>query len=286
MAEALVLGVDEVDLSGLEVRPWARDEMQKSPGSTRGDQDVREAITRELGQEPLLASDAIEVAVSDGVATLWGSVDTLRDRELATRAARSIAGVWRVKNQLKVRPEDPPADRELEQRLLRSLERDPYLERRDLSAVVIDGEAHLYGTVDSRFERERAEDVAGRLYGLTAISNHLAVQPDDEPVATATVFDYGSRVGIDYDEVTWAGDVSTTRSDWAIAEDIRDELFWSPFVDGDDVTVAVEDGIARLTGVVPSWDDHWDAQENAFEGGAIGVDNDLLVNDGPAYYQP
>ena len=66
-------------------------------------------------------------------------------------------------------------------------------------------------------------------------------------------------------------------SDAEIKEEINDELFWSPFVDADDVTVTVDQGTATLSGVVDSRSEYLSAEENAYEGGAVFVDNDLIV---------
>jgi osmotically-inducible protein OsmY len=66
-------------------------------------------------------------------------------------------------------------------------------------------------------------------------------------------------------------------SDFRIEQEIRDQLFWSPFVDDADVTVSVDDGEATLTGTVDSYMEYGAAQDNAYEGGAIFVDNDLVV---------
>ena len=58
---------------------------------------------------------------------------------------------------------------------------------------------------------------------------------------------------------------------------IESELWWSPFVGADEVSVEVEDGVATLTGTVYSWSEHRAAANNSLEGGAIAVDNDLVV---------
>jgi osmotically-inducible protein OsmY len=55
-------------------------------------------------------------------------------------------------------------------------------------------------------------------------------------------------------------------------------MWWSPFVDADDVTIRVSDGVATLTGEVDSWSELRAATENAFEGGARWVRNDLEVD--------
>lgn len=64
--------------------------------------------------------------------------------------------------------------------------------------------------------------------------------------------------------------------------DIEDELFWSPFVDADEVEVSVEDGVATLTGQVDSWTKRNVASGHALEGGALRVVNRLEVACGPA----
>ena len=48
-------------------------------------------------------------------------------------------------------------------------------------------------------------------------------------------------------------------------------------MDGDDIVVTVEDGKATLTGNVDSWSEYSAATENAYEGGATWVDNELDV---------
>nr|WP_269433863.1 BON domain-containing protein [Desulfosarcina widdelii] len=60
-------------------------------------------------------------------------------------------------------------------------------------------------------------------------------------------------------------------------EDIQNEFFWSPFVNGEDIQVRVEEGKATLTGTVDSLREFKAATENACEGGAAIVNNRLIV---------
>ena len=82
----------------------------------------------------------------------------------------------------------------------------------------------------------------------------------------------------DYAWHTFKPGITTHKSDWKITENIRDELFWSPFVDADQVTVVVDDGKATLTGQVDSWSEYDAATQNALQGGAVSVDNDLTIS--------
>jgi osmotically-inducible protein OsmY len=57
-------------------------------------------------------------------------------------------------------------------------------------------------------------------------------------------------------------------------------LFWSPFVDSDDITVVVNSGVATLTGTVEDWSELQAAKENAREGGATSVISNLDIQNG------
>ncbi|MCU1334867.1 MAG: osmotically inducible protein [Bryobacterales bacterium] len=69
-----------------------------------------------------------------------------------------------------------------------------------------------------------------------------------------------------------------TRTDEAIREDVLSEIKWDPKITSPDIAVAVKDGVATLTGYVPSY---WekDAAEKAAKRvfGVRGVANDLEV---------
>jgi osmotically-inducible protein OsmY len=169
-------------------------------------------------------------------------------------------GVWRVKNNLKVRPEQIPGNDELETRTGRAFLNDPYIERFDLDINAYNGTVYLSGTVNTSWEKQRAEVIAEGVKGAIYVINNIEYEHE------------------------WAW-----KPDWEIKEDVNDEFFWSPFVDGDDVNVAVDDGIVTLTGEVDTYSERQDAEENAFEGGAKDVLNNLTVAYkyyGPENYDP
>jgi osmotically-inducible protein OsmY len=76
------------------------------------------------------------------------------------------------------------------------------------------------------------------------------------------------------------------KSDWEIKQDIRDELWCGPYADSDAVAVAVKDGIATLSGAVDGWAERRDAIDNAYEGGALSVRDELKATRGPADDRP
>lgn len=65
--------------------------------------------------------------------------------------------------------------------------------------------------------------------------------------------------------------------DLKLAQEIRDQLLRSPFVDSGKVSVLVLDGTAILTGDVDTAAERSSAAQNAFEGGAARVRNRLTV---------
>jgi len=272
--DAWVAGVDDVDATGLDVERWARDpDLRQDEPADLSDTDIEQAVNRALLYDPRVLSTNIGVQVDDGVATLRGEVDNLAAKRAAAMDARNTMGVEYVVNRIKVRP-STPTDEQIEQNLENALLRDPYLERYDMTVSVIDGTAYLTGEVDSYYEKGEAEEIAAETYGVTDVRNNLVVEYDRRPLAYDPYvydwypYDYGW-----YDYEPYA----TLQTDAEIREEINDELWWSPFVDSDDVKVQVDDGVATLTGVVEDFGERDAATENAYEGGAVWVDNDLTI---------
>jgi len=69
-------------------------------------------------------------------------------------------------------------------------------------------------------------------------------------------------------------------SDEQIKKNIEDRFFWSPFVDRDDIKVAVNGGVATLTGTAGTWVGWGEAEKDAHKGGATFVLNRVTVNKG------
>ena len=66
--------------------------------------DVRHRINEALHRATDLDARHIRIAVSDGVATLTGTVATWQQRDTAERAAASAPGITRVQNEILVEP--------------------------------------------------------------------------------------------------------------------------------------------------------------------------------------
>lgn len=275
--KAWVAGVKEVDHSRLEVSRWARDDdLRQHKFVVRPDSEIRHAVEDALARDPRVSSFNVETYVDDGVVTLRGVVGYLNAKRAAEQDAMNTVGAIRVENRIKVRPTSVMEDLEIESDVIEALVRDSTVEGYEVDVDVINGKVFLNGEVDSYFEKFHADDVASRVPGVISVRNNIDVEYDDpmtvyDPYVDSFYYPYGYGWYEDRTQRT------TLRSDAAIKEDIEDELFWSPFVDADDVFVTVEDGVASLTGTVDSWAEERAAIENAYEGGATIVDNDLVV---------
>lgn len=273
--EAWVAGATSVDSSGLEVARWARDDdLREDKYADREPSEIEGALEDAFLYDPRVMSFEIDTSVASGIATLRGTVDNLKAKRAAEQTAQNTVGVDAVRNFIRVRPESTLEDTFVEQRVTEAMKNDPYVNRYDVTVNVVDGTAYLYGQVDSFFERGQADDIAGRTAGVTEVRNNLTVADPADPYYTNPYVSPWTWYDYDWYDYT---PTLTMRQDAEIKEDINDQIYWSPFVDSDTVNVAVEDGEAQLTGTVDSWSERAAATENAFEGGATWVDNDLIV---------
>lgn len=246
--DAWVAGVRSVDLSDLHVTWWIRDEMKRDFTAERpSDQEIRMAVKDAFFYDPRIYSFKPSVEVADGVVTLSGMVSGARAKLAAEQDARNTFGVRRVYNNLKVRTLIP-GDDELKARIGKVLLRNPYIDRFDLTVEADFGRVTLSGMVQTSFEKYEAERVVLPVDGVTEVVNNIG---------------YRTR---------WIW-----KPDRELREEVRDQLFWSAFVDSDDIQVSVNNGIVTLTGTVSSWSEYDDAEKNTYQAGAKSVENKLVV---------
>lgn len=273
IANAYVTGTTDVKASDLKVRAWAEGPMERTGAAKRpSDDEIRKAVNDALLYDPRVASFNVTPEVEMGAVILRGTVDNLSAKKAAARDARNTIGVLAVDNRIKVRADERPDDM-IAKSVRQSIKRNPYTERHEITTTVVNGHVYLSGTVDSSFEKQHAENLARNVNGALAVHNYLSVRDPAylvyDPIVSETYW---------FDQDLTRGEVDgTTMTDSEIREEIRDELWWSPFVDSDQVNVTVEEGVARLTGTVDSWVERNAATENAIEGGAVWVDNDLMI---------
>jgi osmotically-inducible protein OsmY len=272
--KAWIAGVRDVVASELTVARWARDDdLREDKYVIKPDESVEKAIIDALQYDPRVVSNNVRAEVTGGIVTLRGTVDNLRAKRAAARDARNTVGVLALKNRLKVRPSEIWSDSAIAHGISAALLRDPYFGNNEIGVTVNDGVANLYGSVDSYFEKGHADELASTARGVVDVNNQLTVRRGDPLVYEPYLGDY------DFYRYDWYDydPHPTFINDDRIREKIETELFWSPFVDAEDLVVTVEDGVATLSGTVDSRFEMHAAVESAYEGGAIWVDNGIEV---------
>lgn len=252
--ESFIAGVDSVDLSKLKVRWWAKDLMsRKLEPAFKTDEELKHAIEDALQYDPRVQPFTIDVGVKDGKATLNGVVDNLKAKRAAVLDAQNTAGVLRVLDYLVVRPVLRP-DKELAKDIREALLRDPYVNRFEIDVIVINSKAYLFGNVANNFEKRHAEDVTSRVKGVVDVQNNISA----------------------------ADNTPQKKNDWELAEDIESQLWWSPAIDEEFITVSVDDGVVTLNGVVEDLHEFRTAEENVIAAGAKRVINKLKIGFAPS----
>jgi osmotically-inducible protein OsmY len=274
---ASVPGARNVETHDLAVRWWAKDEDLRGATSAKPtDREIHDAIKTSALVDPRVKSYNVQPKVSGGLVTLTGEVDNPRAKLAAESLARNTVGVLDVRNEIVVAPAKPIADPTLKDRIISALALNPFTPVGQVKVAVKAGIVTLTGSVDTHFESAQAEDVAAQLRGVRQVRNELEVKRPEKAYVFDTYLEpYAPAVSI------WRYVPRTTATaDREIQREVVDELTWSPFVDAEQVDVRVFDGTATLTGTVESVAELRAATENAFEGGALRVDNQLKVSGG------
>jgi osmotically-inducible protein OsmY len=254
----------------------ARDpQLQGDKYKNLSDSDIRDALQDALTLDPRVSSFDVSPDVNAGVVTLRGKVDNLKARRAAHQTASNTVGIVRVVNRIKVRLPEMVDDRKLEARIKDAFTRDPIVASFEITVNVRNGVADLFGSVGTAFERLQAGDLAARVNGIIVVNNYIVVNSPAAPYTFDPFLDEW-QYARDF-EPHFGPPYRRIKTDAVIEADIQNEFFWSPFVDGESIHVKVDDGIAILTGTVNSLRESQAATDNAYEGGASVVNNQLIV---------
>jgi osmotically-inducible protein OsmY len=210
--------------------------------------DVRPAVEKELGFDPMVDSAHITVRNINGDVSLTGTVPSYPQYLEAAAAARRVAGVTGVHNQLQVvLPEGNYRDDvKLATAANNALAQNVTVPE-NVEATANDGNIRLFGTVTYGTERAAAEAAVAGLAGVRNVSNDIEISYVIDPV-----------------------DVDLH---------VQQALDRSALVpDGSDVTADTKDGIITLTGHVRTWAEHDAVADAAWMArGVIDVRDDLQI---------
>jgi osmotically-inducible protein OsmY len=213
------------------------------------DRDIKRDVEAELRWSPDVDETDVAIKVTDGVVMLTGFVGSYFEKYRAEDAAKRIAGVAAVANDIEVRP--PSAQRlqdpEIARAAVAAIRSELPAVAENIKVLVHNSHVTLEGRVEWNFQRERLEKAVRPLRGVTSLTNMITVEPRVEPANVKRL--------------------------------IEDAFKRSAEVDASHVDVKAEGGTVTLTGRVRTWSERTQAQETAWAApGVRAVKNELLVS--------
>jgi osmotically-inducible protein OsmY len=212
----------------------------------RTDQEIQKDVMAELRWDAQIQPNEIGVAVKDGVVTLTGWVDSYLKKWSAEDAARRVAGVKAVANDLEVKLATERTDPDIAAAAVHALEWDSSVPAGKVQVTVSKGWVTLRGEVEWQYQRQSAESVVRRLAGVKGVTNLIIVKP------------------------------STTPSE--LKKKIEDALIRNAQLDAKNITVEVQGSKAILRGTVRAWVEKEEAERVAWSApGITSVDNRITL---------
>ncbi len=212
------------------------------------DNQLQHDVMAELEWDPHVDHADIGVAVNDGVVTLSGYVKSYPEKMAAERAARRVAGVKAIAEEIKVRFASDPktADHEIAKRILDLFAWHVSIPKDMVKLKVEHGWVTLTGTVDWFYQKEEAAKTAGLITGVLGVSNLIEVKK------------------------------------LPVAADIKDRIMAAfrrqANLDATGVTVVKEGSTVRLGGMVRAWNERGVAERAAWAAPGVNkVEDDIIV---------
>ncbi|WEK43227.1 MAG: BON domain-containing protein [Candidatus Sphingomonas colombiensis] len=179
------------------------------------DSQVQHDVLAELECEPRVDHGDINVAVNGGVVTLSGYAKNYPGKVAAEKAARRVAGVRAIIEEIMVRlvPDPETADHEIAKRILDAFAWNVSVSHDNINATVEHGWVTLTGVVDWFYQSNEASTVAGKIGGVLGISNLLEVreQPTSDNVRDQILAAFTRQADLDADTVTVVTDRGTVK---------------------------------------------------------------------------
>jgi osmotically-inducible protein OsmY len=147
------------------------------------DREIELDVKDELQWDPDLDATDIAVTVKKGVVTLAGFVKSYADKYEAESAAKRVAGVLGVANDIEVRVpsmhERP--DPEIARDAVAAIKGQLPISSENIKVIVKDGWVTLEGTVEWQYQKNTAETAVRRLKGVRGVTNSILLKPRAEP---------------------------------------------------------------------------------------------------------
>lgn len=215
----------------------------------RLDADIKRDVEDELRWDPSIDATDIGVAVHNGVVTLSGFVRSYAEKTEAERAAKRVAGVVGVADDLEVRLPalDERPDPEIVRDAISALKAELPFSSENIRVIAKNGWLTLEGEVEWNYARATAASVVKRVRGVKGVTNSIALKPKATP--------------------------------YEVRRKIEDALRRSAELDASRITVEANGSEVILRGTVRSWAEREEAERAAWAApGVTRVDDRITVS--------
>jgi len=143
------------------------------------DSELRRRVLAELDWEPSLDASGVGVAAKEGVVTLTGSVGSYADKRNAERAAKRVAGVKAVAEDLVITLPGAAerSDTDIAQSVLSALRFNVSVPYNRIQVTVESGWVMLDGEVEWQFQKATAQNAIKYIMGVKGVTNRITVKP-------------------------------------------------------------------------------------------------------------
>jgi osmotically-inducible protein OsmY len=147
------------------------------------DIQIQKDVMDELKWQPFLNSSEIGVAVKNGIVTLSGIVDSFSKKLTAERAAKKVAGVKAIAEdiQIGVSPAYKKSDTEIAEAVFNALKWHSAVPEEKVRIKVEDGVVTLEGELEWEYQRVNARSAIQHLLGVRSVTNLITVKPKISP---------------------------------------------------------------------------------------------------------
>ncbi|HMF67072.1 MAG TPA: BON domain-containing protein, partial [Phyllobacterium sp.] len=211
--------------------------------------EIERDVRDELNWDPDLNADDIAVSVKNGVVTLAGFTRSYYDRLEAEAAAKRVAGVHAVANDIEVRLPaiDQRPDPDIAKDAVAALKSELPISHDKIKVVVKNGWITLEGTAEWQYQKTSAETAVRKVKGVKSVTNVITVKPKVEPSE--------------------------------LKRKIQDAFKRSAEVDADRITVEANGSVVTLKGTVRSWIEREEAERVAWSApGVTRVEDRIVVS--------
>jgi len=152
------------------------------------DTELKKDVLAELKYEPSVKVTDIGVLVNDGAVTLNGYASTYGEKWDAVRAAKRVAGVKAIADDIEVKLPDSPrrTDGDIAAAAANQIDWSTTIPTGTIEVAVREGWITLEGEVEWWYQKDAAENAVRYLAGVKGVSNLITIKPKVASAEVAT----------------------------------------------------------------------------------------------------